>query len=95
MIAFDPRKDRENVAKHGFSLAAAEAVFDGPYIERVDDRAGYAETRFVALGPIADLRDRLFVVVYTWRGGVRRIISFRKANDREVRSYRDSDPRDA
>ena len=30
---------------------------------------------------------RLHVVVYTWRGGNIRIISLRKANDREARRY--------
>jgi hypothetical protein len=85
---FDPVKDEENAAKHGFPLAFAEFLFDGPFVEEEDGRRNYQETRFVATGPIARLDGRVFVVVYTWRGTARRIISFRKANDREIRKYR-------
>lgn len=87
---FDPEKDIINIAKHSYSLSGAPAVFQGPYIEEEDARFDYEETRFVAIGPIAALYDRLFVVVYTWRGANRRLISFRKANDKEIRKYRDS-----
>ena len=46
------------------------------------DRHG--EVRFTAYGY---LEGRLYAVAYTWRGNVRRIISFRKANPREVAKY--------
>ncbi|AIA56824.1 hypothetical protein Acaty_2p0010 (plasmid) [Acidithiobacillus caldus ATCC 51756] len=50
-----------------------------------DNRKDYGEPRFVALGA---LNGRVMVVVYTQRGsGVVRIISFRKANSREVKVY--------
>ena len=62
---FDPEKDLINISKHSYSLSGAPAVFDGPYIEEVDARFDYEETRFVAIGPIAALYDRLFVVIYT------------------------------
>lgn len=89
-IEFDPMKDVANRRKHGFPLAAALAVFDGPFVEEEDSRGEYGESRFVAIGPIERLDNRLFVVVYTWRDNNRRIISFRKANDREIRQYRAS-----
>ena len=87
---FDSVKDAENRSKHSYSLAAAVALFDGRFVEEEDVRFDYMETRFTAIGPIADLDNRLFVAVYTWRDGKRRIISFRKANDREARKYRDN-----
>lgn len=90
MIEFDPVKDEQNRKRRALPLQFAALLFEGPYIEEEDDRYDYGETRFVATGPIAALGDRLFVVVYTWRGPVRRIISFRKANDREARKYRAS-----
>ena len=86
---FDPDKDMINRRKHGFTLIAAQALFKGPFIEEEDTRYSYGETRFVALGPIAALDNRLFVAVYTWREGTRRVISFRKANEKEIRKYRD------
>jgi uncharacterized protein len=60
---FDPAKDAINIQKHSYSLGGAPAVFDGPYVEKVDTRFDYEETRFIAIGPIAALEGRLFVVV--------------------------------
>ncbi len=90
MIEFDAMKDTENRRKHGLPLELAELLFSGPFIEEEDRREDYGETRFIATGPIAAFGERVFVVVYTWRDTVRRVISFRKANDREVRKYRSS-----
>jgi len=90
MIDYDPMKDAENIQKHGYPLAAAEFLFEGEFVEEEDNRRNYGESRFVATGPVAILGNRLCVAVYTWRNGVRRVISFRKANDREVRQYQAS-----
>jgi uncharacterized DUF497 family protein len=92
MIACDPVKEAENLKKHGLPLVAAEFLFDSPFIEEEDGRANYGETRFIATGPVAQLGNRVCFAIYTWRGGIRRVISFRKANDREVRKYQASDP---
>lgn len=81
---FDPAKDRLNRAKHGVSLALAEVLFLGPFVAVTDDRFDYGEVRQVAFGFI---NHRLFVCVYSDRSGERRVISLRKANQREVRHY--------
>lgn len=52
-----------------------------------DTRHSYGEERYQLLGKI---EQRLFVVVYTPRHHAIRIISARKANQREVRRYEDS-----
>ena len=88
MFEVDDTKAAANLMKHGLPLEAAEFLFDGPYIEEEDARGNYGETRFVATGPVARLENRICVADYTWRQGVRRIISFRKANEREIRTYR-------
>lgn len=49
-----------------------------------DDRFDYGESRYRAMGYIG---DRLHVVVFTPRGDAVHVISFRKANKREVKSY--------
>ena len=85
-------KDEDNIRTRGLPLGAAELLFTGSFVEEEDARIDYGETRFVATGPIAALGNRIFVVVYTWRENIRRIISFRKANDREIRKYRASNP---
>lgn len=81
---FDPAKDAVNQAKHGVSLALAELLFARPHVSMSDDRFDYGEVRQVAFGYI---QDRLFVCVYTDREAERRVISLRKANQREVNRY--------
>ncbi|MBC8130500.1 MAG: BrnT family toxin [Rhizobiaceae bacterium] len=49
-----------------------------------DTRADYGEKRMTAIGL---LDGRVHVLVYTERDKVVRIISFRNANDREIRRY--------
>ena len=90
MTEFEPDKDAINRMKHGHMLELGAEIFDRPFIEEPDARFDYRETRFVAIGPVRSLNDRICAVVYTWRGAERRLISFRKANDREVRKYRQS-----
>ena len=90
MLEFDPVKDAENQRKHGLALEFAPLVFEGAFIEEEDRRSDYGETRIVATGPIELFGGRICVVVYTWRDGVRRIISFRKADDKEVGKYQKS-----
>jgi uncharacterized protein len=83
-ISFDPNKNTTNTAKHGVSLAeAAQLVWDEALIWE-DARRNYNEIRQCALAPIG---SRLYCIVYVDRSGVRRIISLRKANNREVQRY--------
>jgi uncharacterized DUF497 family protein len=81
---FDPAKDNANREKHAVSLALAEVLFAGPHISMIDDRFDYGEVREVAFGRI---NDRLFVCVYADRDAERRVISLRKANEREAKRY--------
>jgi uncharacterized protein len=83
-FAFDPAKDKSNRAKHGVSLALAEILFAAPHVTILDDRFDYGETRQIAFGLI---NGRLFVCVYADRNGERRVISLRKANQREAKRY--------
>jgi uncharacterized protein len=89
---FDQEKDNKNIRLRGFSLTLGIGLFEGPYVEEEDLRRSYDETRFIATGPVPEMGDRICVMVYTWRNGIRRLISFRKANDREIKKYRQSYP---
>jgi len=51
----------------------------------IDRRKDYGEVRFVSTGM---LHGRLCVLCWTLRAGRLRVISLRKANDREEKSYR-------
>lgn len=82
-IEFDPAKNRANIAKHGVDLALAEAFEFDTAVFSVDARQEYGETRNIALGYIT---GRLHVLIFTKRGAVR-VISLRKANKREERTY--------
>lgn len=83
-ITFDPAKDAANIEKHGVSLALAERLEWDWLIAAPDARQDYGEARMVGYAPIG---VRVYCVVFTERGRVRRIISLRKANTREVKRY--------
>lgn len=83
-IAFDTTKDKANIGKHGISLAAAAAIEWNEALQWKDERNDYGETRMCA---IAYIGDRLYYLVYVDREEIRRIISLRKANVREVQRY--------
>jgi len=83
-IRFDPAKDAINRAKHGVSLREAARLDWASAVVRPDLRYHYGESRMIALGYIG---PRLHYVVFVDRDAERRIISLRKANEREVRIY--------
>ena len=85
---WDETKRRANLVEHALDIFDMFPLFDGRIFERIDDRFDYGEIRILCLGELA---GRAYVVIYTWRGGNRRIISARKANGREQREYRSSD----
>jgi hypothetical protein len=81
---FDLQKNQLNQAKHGVNLALANQLERDWALATIDDRKDYGETRMIGFAPIA---DRVYCVVFVDRGRQRRIISFRNANQREVKSY--------
>lgn len=83
-IDFDPAKNTRNIRERGLSFErAAEFDFETAVIE-VDDRRDYGEDRITAIGLLGGVPH---VLIFTMRGDVLRVISFRKANTREVRRY--------
>ncbi len=80
-IEFDPAKRERTLRERGLDFARAEELFAGPTVTVTDARRDYGEPRFTTAGV---LDGRLIVVAWTLRGQVRRIISMRKANDREI-----------
>lgn len=83
-IEFDPAKDAANLAKHGVSLALARELDWEAALVWVDERFEYGELRIIALAPKTGI---LYYVAFVNRGEVRRIISLRRANRREVKRY--------
>ena len=84
LIDFDSAKNESNHGKHGVSLAlAAELDWDNALVW-VDERRDYGELRMIALAPATGI---LYAVAFVDRGEIRRIISLRRANRREVKHY--------
>ena len=83
-IEFDPAKDSANQRRHGVSLALAVELDWEAALVWFDDRFEYDELRMIALVPKTEI---LYYVAFVDRGEVRRIISLRRANRREVKHY--------
>lgn len=81
---WDARKSRANLRKHHIDFEAAKRIFDGPRLEKIDERRNYGERRIIAVGAVDDV---VIVVVYTERREARRLISARKANGKERIAY--------
>ncbi|WP_422330412.1 BrnT family toxin [Thiothrix eikelboomii] len=81
-------KDTSNQRKHGISFELASLVFFDPLrIEYYDGRETYGEDRWITIGLV---HPAMLYVVYTLRGENDeniRLISARKANENERRSY--------
>jgi uncharacterized DUF497 family protein len=83
-IIFDPAKRDWTLRERQLDFERCEDVFQGNHITIEDDRKDYDEPRYFTIGL---LDGRMVVVVWTPRVGHERIISMRKANDREQRYY--------
>ena len=82
---WDAKKNRRNVALHGIAFSDAARIFDGPTVERVDDRFDYGEKRVYAIGLVNGLE---ITVIYADRAGdERRLISAWRAEPHERRHY--------
>ncbi len=81
---WDAAKAASNLAKHGVAFAMAERFeWDTAVIAATLGHAG-GEPRLGALGAI---EGRLYFLVYSIESRSTRVISLRKANDREKRRY--------
>jgi hypothetical protein len=84
---WDDAKRAANLAVHGVDFTAAYRFdWDTAKVDP-DIRRDYGEERFIATGRIG---LRIHVLVFTPRGELVRVISLRKANDREMRRYEKS-----
>jgi uncharacterized DUF497 family protein len=80
---FDPGKDRTNRLKHGIGLSDYRGFDALPIVVR-DERSDYGEDRFRAFGRIGGVG---YMIAYAAKGERFRLISFRRAHDKEMRQY--------
>ena len=83
-IEWDNAKRNQTLKERGLDFADVEFLNWETALTAEDTRADYTETRFVT---IAQINNRLCVVVWTSRNGNLRVISLRKANAREEKRY--------
>jgi uncharacterized protein len=84
-FTWDPEKNRANVRRRSIAFSDAVRIFDGPTVERVDDRFEYGEIRVYAVGLVNGIE---ITVIYTDRDDDQRhIISAWRAEPHERRYY--------
>jgi uncharacterized protein len=83
--SWSQEKNRRNLARHDIAFEDAQRIFEGPTVEKVDDRFDYAEIRVYAVGLVNGLE---ITVVYTDENDdERRIISAWRSEPHERRYY--------
>ena len=90
-ITFDPAKSEKNIRERVLSFERAGDFDFATAKIWPDTRKPYPEVRYVALGY---LDERLHVLCFTPAPGGIRVISFRKANPREVKDYEQAETHD-
>ena len=84
-FTWDPEKNAINVRRHGIALQDAARIFEGPTVERTDDRFEYGEIRIYAIGLVNGVE---VTVIYTDRDDDQRhLISAWRAEPHERRYF--------
>jgi len=83
-VTLDLAKNAENIAERGLSFEQVAELDSDTAVIGEDTRHDYGEPRQLV---VARLDGRLHAAVVTPRGEDLHVISFRKANRREVRRY--------
>ncbi len=83
-IDFDPDKNQRNIDERRIPFESVRRFEFNTAVIWKDDRRNYGETRYCALGYIG---ERIHHLTFTYRSDVIRVISLRKANQREVTKY--------
>ncbi len=82
-VEFDPEKSIRTRMQHRLGLSDFTGFDDEPVVV-VDERRDYGEVRYRAFGRI---NGKGHCLVYTLRGEKLRLISFRRAREKELRRY--------
>lgn len=84
-ITYDPAKREATLRERNLDFEDAALVFGGTTETFEDARLDYGERRFATFGLLG---GRMVSIVWTEVADGRRIISMRKANEREQARYR-------
>jgi len=84
-ITFDLGKRERTLRERGLDFLDVRLVFKGETFTFDDKRRDYGERRQITVGFLA---DRMVVVGWVARSKARHVFSMRKANEREIKAYR-------
>ena len=84
MLEFDDAKREITLFTRGLDMARANEIFEASHMDQIDGRKNYGEVRVFSFGYLDNFP---VVVVWTYRGINKRIISLRRANEREIKKY--------
>ena len=85
---YDPRKSEANLFKHGISFAQSQKLWtEGKTVTFNSNNAGNDESRQITIGII---EGKYYSAITTQRAGRTRIISVRRARQREIYIYEKS-----
>ncbi|MCV6592912.1 MAG: BrnT family toxin [Silicimonas sp.] len=80
---YDTDKSASNLLKHGIDFEAAQLLWDDPALLEAPAKTD-GEPRVISIGRIG---ARHWAAIWTWRNGVVRIISVRRARREEISLY--------
>jgi len=81
---WNENKNLINIEKHSIDFNDAKDILQNERLTATDSRRDYGETRKISIGKSG---NHVCIVVYTERKNLVRIISARKANQKERRKY--------
>lgn len=81
---FDTRKSHANKLKHGIDFEQAKSIWLDESAIELTARPSEDEERYLIVGMVESV---LWTAVITYRNEVIRIISVRRARDKEIESY--------
>ena len=84
-ITCDPAKREATLHGRGLDFLDARRVFEGETLTFADTRRDYGETRHITVDFLA---GRMVVVGWVERADAKHVFSMRKANEREIKAYR-------
>jgi len=84
-FTWDPAKNLTNIRLHAIAFEDAARIFEGPTVERVDDRFDCGETRIYAIGLVNGVE--ITVIYADYNGDERHLISAWRAEPHERRYF--------
>ena len=85
LLEWDEQKRQEVINERGVDILYAARMFKNPVVVKSDIRNDYGESRYEALGHV---NGEFFVLIYTMRNKVTRLITAWKAGRNGEKEYK-------